>query len=194
MFPPKHGANTINYMSLYPLMPTIMTHAIIPVAAAMMLGKSRISTPVLAMGVIFAMLPDADVIGFKIGIAYEAVWGHRGATHSVAFAVFIAGVAVAMLRPENWRTVFWFLLIAAASHGLLDILTNGGLGAALLWPFSESRFHAPITPVRVSPIGAAFFSDRGVQVVLSELRWIWAPALALGFAGLFLRRRLDYLD
>ncbi len=166
-----------------------MTHAIIPVAAAMMLGKSRISTPVLAIGIIFAMLPDADVIGFKIGIAYEAAWGHRGATHSIMFAAIIAGLAVAMLRPEKWRTAFWFLFAACASHGLLDTLTNGGLGAALFWPFSESRFHAPITPVRVSPIGAAFFSERGVMVILSELRWIWVPALTLAFTGLILRRK-----
>ncbi len=134
------------------------------------------------------MLPDADVIGFKIGIAYEAMWGHRGATHSIAFAAIIAGLATLLLRPENGRTAFCYLFVAAASHGLLDTLTNGGLGAALLWPISENRYHAPVTPVRVSPIGAAFFSDRGALVLLSELRWIWFPALTLGTGTMLLRQ------
>ena len=32
-----------------------------------------------------ALLPDADVIAFKLGIPYSAPWGHRGATHSLLF-------------------------------------------------------------------------------------------------------------
>ena len=32
------------------------------------------------------MLPDADVMGFTFSIPYEDEWGHRGATHSLAFS------------------------------------------------------------------------------------------------------------
>ena len=34
-----------------------------------------------------AMLPDADVVAFKLGIPYGATWGHRGASHSLVFAL-----------------------------------------------------------------------------------------------------------
>jgi inner membrane protein len=49
----------------------------------------------------------------------------------------------------------------------------------LLWPFSEARIFAPVTPIRVSPIGAGFFSMRGVETMLSELIWVWLPLASL---------------
>lgn len=67
-----------------------------------------------------------------------------------------------------------------ASHGLLDTLTNGGLGAALFWPFDNARHFAPFTPIAVSPIGIAnFISERGLRVLISEAIWIWTPLTVL---------------
>ena len=43
-----------------------------------------------------SMLPDVDVIGFSLGVSYEDPWGHRGATHSFAFAVLV-GVAIGLI-------------------------------------------------------------------------------------------------
>src|SRR6186997_306395 len=43
-----------------------------------------------------AMLPDADVIGFSIGVRYADPWGHRGAAHSLTIAVIGAGVIAAI--------------------------------------------------------------------------------------------------
>ncbi len=63
------------------------------------------------------------------------------------------------------------------SHPLLDTLTDGGLGCALLWPFSNERFFAPWTPLPVAPIGRAFLSAEGVRVAVTELVWL-APLLA----------------
>jgi inner membrane protein len=62
-------------------------------------------------------------------------------------------------------------LVAAVvgSHGLLDALTDGGLGAALFWPFDESRHFAPWTPIPVSPIGLRVLSPYGLSVALHEL-------------------------
>ena len=31
-----------------------------------------------------SLLPDADVVGFALGVQYGDPWGHRGATHSLA--------------------------------------------------------------------------------------------------------------
>ncbi len=91
-------------------------------------------------------------------------------------------------REARSVSAFVFLTLAMASHGLLDTLTSGGLGAALWWPFSEARIFAPVTPVRVSPIGMGFFSMRGVETLVSELKWIWLPCAAVAFAGWGARR------
>jgi inner membrane protein len=170
-------------------MPTIIAHAIVPLAAAVALGPKHIIRPVAILGAVIAMLPDADVVGFKLGIAYADSWGHRGATHSFVFAAIMAGLATVLLRAQRRWTIFAFLFAAMVSHGLLDTLTNGGLGAALLWPFSDARIFADFRPIEVSPIGAGFFSARGVAVLLSELRWIIGPAALLALGGWTLRRR-----
>lgn len=168
-------------------MPTIMTHAVVPLMAAVALGRDRVPLSIAATGMVFAILPDADVIGFKFGIQYADAWGHRGATHSFVFAAILASMATALFRPERWRTVWLFLFAAAASHGLLDTLTDGGLGAALLWPVTEARYFAPAQPIRVSPIGAGFFSERGIATMLSELRWVILPCFLLALGGFALR-------
>jgi inner membrane protein len=157
-------------------MPTIFTHAIIPIAAGLALGRGRISVPIIATGAALSMLPDADVIGFKLGIAYADQLGHRGASHALLVAAAVAGLVTAFFRPPNWKLVYAFLFVSMASHGILDAFTSGGLGPALFWPFDDARYFAPVTPIRVSPIGMGFFSARGVVVILSELLWVWLPA------------------
>jgi inner membrane protein len=152
-----------------------MTHAAVPLAIGLALGPSRIARPLLFTGMALAMLPDADVVGFKLGIAYEDALGHRGASHGILTAAVVAALLALTVPAFRRWGAFLFLGLAMASHGLLDALTNGGLGPALLWPFSEARIFAPVTPIRVSPIGAGFFSMRGVETMLSELIWVWLP-------------------
>lgn len=164
-------------------MPTIFTHAVVPLALAAAAGRGVISPKLAIAGALFAVLPDADVIGFRFGIEYADPWGHRGATHSLAFAALCAGALALVWKEARSLTGFAFLTLAMASHGLLDTLTDGGLGAALWWPFDNARIFAPETPVRVSPIGRGFLSMRGVETLLSEMRWIWLPAAALALAG-----------
>ena len=70
--------------------------------------------------------------------------------------------------------------VAVGSHGLLDALTDGGLGAALLWPSSNARLFAPVRPLPVAPIGAGMLSSRGLYVVAVEFVLFlpfWAYAL-----------------
>ena len=72
--------------------------------------------------------------------------------------------------------IYFFIL--TASHGVLDALTSGGLGIALFAPFDNTRYFFPYTPIKVSPIGvAAFFSDWGKRVMISEILWVWLPAI-----------------
>lgn len=117
-----------------------------------------------------ALLPDADVIGFSLHIPYSAPWGHRGASHSLLLAA-VAGTAIGLLL-SRWFDSVWKSIVAAVlavmSHGLLDALTNGGLGVALLWPHSLFRYFAPLRPLPVAPIGLGLLSDRGLHVLFTE--------------------------
>ena len=126
-----------------------------------------------------SLLPDLDVIGFRFGIRYGDPWGHRGASHSLVFAFGLALVVFALaplLRLHPARTAA-VAAIVLASHGLLDTLTDGGLGCALLWPFEERRYFAPWNPIPVAPIGRRFFTARGLSVALTELV-LFAPLIA----------------
>nr|AYM52842.1 membrane-bound metal-dependent hydrolase [Myxococcaceae bacterium MCy9487] len=126
-----------------------------------------------------ALLPDADVVAFALRIPYAATWGHRGASHSFVFAVGVALVVAAVARWRGVSAERWGLmaLLAVGSHGLLDTLTDGGLGAALFWPFSNARVFSPVRPLPVSPIGAGMLSARGLYVSFVELL-VFLPAWA----------------
>lgn len=172
-------------------MPSIITHAAVPLALWCAADRGRIPPRLLVAGVIAAMLPDADVLAFALHIPYADAFGHRGASHSLLFACVLAAMAAVLAffagrrprlaptraRPTVASTVqaAVFVFICAASHPLLDAMTSGGLGVALAWPWSEQRFFAPWRPIRVSPFAAQFFSARGLATLLSELRWVWLP-------------------
>lgn len=169
-------------------MPTIITHAVVPIALAVAAGPKRIPASVAVAGAALAMVPDADVIGFGFGIEYADTWGHRGATHALAFALLLTAALAAVWRQARAPLAFAFLLLATASHGLLDSVTDGGLGIALLWPVDNTRYFAPLTPIRVSPIGADFFSARGLETLWSEFAWVWLPCAIFALSGWWLRQ------
>ena len=113
-----------------------------------------------------SLLPDLDVLAFRFGIPYGAPFGHRGATHSLAFAALLGLAVLAWTR--RWP-VAALAAAVVASHPLLDMLTDGGLGVALWWPASPRRVFFPWTPLPVAPIGAGMLSPRGLLVVAVEL-------------------------
>jgi len=144
-------------------------------------------------GAACSMLPDADTAAFRFGIAYSDMLGHRGLTHSLAFAALLSIAVMCVvfkdrLRSERLR-IGLFLFLVTASHGVLDAFTNGGLGIAFFAPFSDERFFFPVRPIQVSPIGAAFCSARGWNVLKSELLWVWVPTLAIALAATAARAR-----
>ena len=122
------------------------------------------------MLVTLSLLPDLDVIAFRLGIPYGAPFGHRGAAHSLALALLIGvlvGALAATLRLPPLRIALVSALVVA-SHGLLDTLTDGGKGIALLWPFSNHRYFAQWRPIPVAPIGARLFSPAGIRLMAHE--------------------------
>jgi inner membrane protein len=173
-------------------MPTVITHAAVPLALRLGLGGERITRRLAACGVIGAMLPDLDVIGLRLGFPYASDYGHRGFTHSLLFAaaLALAGAGLRRWLRTTFVAAFVFLFAAIASHGLLDTLTDGGRGIALLWPFTSERYFAPVRPIEVSPLGIrGLFSARGAEVLKSEAIWVWLPAAFAALALLAARRR-----
>jgi inner membrane protein len=159
-------------------MPTILTHALAGATVAEV-AKCR---PLVFASAILAMSPDADTISFYWDIPYQSMLGHRGLTHSFAFAT-VVGLAAACMSPAAKRLRAGICLaLATASHGVLDALTNGGRGVAFFAPFSDERFFFPLRPIEVSPIGLRFFSERGLTVLASEMGWVWLPLLAANLA------------
>lgn len=168
-------------------------------AVAVALGQSLFPAPrpwrLWTASVLCSVIPDADVIGFPLGIAYEHPLGHRGFSHSLVFAALLsAGVVYSSFRESleqprlKWLLLVHFFLVTA-SHGFLDALTDGGLGIAFFAPFDNSRYFLPWRPIAVSPIGiGAFFSQWGLDVLANELLWIGLPAGLLALLGTGIRR------
>ncbi|WP_447594379.1 metal-dependent hydrolase [Aquipseudomonas campi] len=171
-------------------MTTLITHPLPLLAVGLALGARTIPPRLLFVGLLFTLLPDADVLAFKLGIAYADAFGHRGFSHSLLFAGLcgtFAALACRLLGCGPLKAFSWISL-AVASHSLLDAATDGGLGVAWLWPWSEQRFFLPWRPIEVSPFIHGFFTQRGIEVLLSEARWIWWPCLLLALASMGLRR------
>jgi inner membrane protein len=167
-------------------MPTIFTH---PAVALLKTWWPRLPYRVAIAGAILTIVPDLDVAAFALGIPYEHVLGHRGFSHSITFALIVSTVVTFLLRVEgHHRATFVFLFLCLMSHALLDAMTDGGLGVAFFAPFHNERYFLPWTPIRVSPIGAGFFSARGMATMKSELGWVWGPCVIAGVVGRLSRR------
>lgn len=172
-------------------MASIFTHPAPALALSVGLGRGIISPRLAVAAVIATVLPDLDVAGFAFGVRYADVFGHRGLSHSFIFALGLAALAfcAAPLLKAKRLTAFCVILFAVLSHIALDAATTGGLGVAFFWPFDETRHFFSWRPIVVSPFSPkAFFSDWGLRVILSELRWVWAPCCAFALAGFLCRR------
>jgi inner membrane protein len=172
-------------------MASVFTHAFVAAAMGAVYKGWPLPARFWLLSAACAVLPDADVIAFFFGIPYGDTFGHRGFTHSLAFALLL-GVAVVLLffrGAKNKGGLVAYFSLVTASHAALDALTNGGLGVAFFAPFDRARYFFPWRPVVVSPIGVgSFFSEWGLAVILSELVWVWLPSLLFVGVVLTLRR------
>src|SRR5215831_7391227 len=149
-------------------MASAISHAVAALGIGTGFYRPQIPKHVWVAGALCSIFPDVDAIGFRFGVAYGDFWGHRGFTHSLLFA---------------------YLFIATASHGVLDAMTDGGLGVAFFAPFDNQRYFLPWRPIHVSPISVTrFFTQRGLAVLENEFLWIWIPAIVLGTAAWLVRR------
>lgn len=173
-------------------MPTPFSH---PATALVLVPWFRsIARPsIVIAAVVLSLLPDIDLLGYRLGIPYASMFGHRGLTHSLPFAALVVAPVAWWFGRRNRAnpiTLWFYLFIAMGSHGFLDACTNGGLGVAFLSPFDETRYRFFLHPIKVAPLTVAqLFAARGWAVIQSELLWVWCPALAVAAAGYLLRRR-----
>jgi inner membrane protein len=176
-------------------MPTIMTHAVAATAITRLAtGGRRLGAPFWVLCAALAMLPDVDVIAYAFPIPDDSIWSHRGISHSfVAAGVVAALVTVWARRRVPMRPIaLWLCLtVAMASHGVIDTMTAGGKGVALLAPLNETRYLAPWRPMRASPIGMGFFSPGGLSVLAGEIVCVWVPAAVVLLARAARGRRSD---
>ncbi len=169
-------------------MPTIISHPAIVLALH---PAFRLRPSIYVAGAICSVIPDFDVVGFGFGINYGDVLGHRGFSHSLIFAAILsAAITFVFFRKLEQLQTFIFLFLCTVSHGILDALTNGGLGVAFFSPFSNVRYFFPIHPIEVSPIGIShFLSGPALSVLTSEFFFVWVPCLILFTIGFLIHRK-----
>ncbi len=173
-------------------MASAFSHALAAAAMGSFYSAKQFGWRSWVLGMLCAILPDADVISFSLGIPYEHVLGHRGFTHSFLFALIWGWIVCELFfrkvprGSKTWWMLCGYFFLCTASHAVLDALTNGGLGVAFFAPFDNSRYFFPWRPVQVSPIGVEnFFSEWGWRVIKSELFYLALPSLVIGLMGWF---------
>jgi inner membrane protein len=190
------GGRSIAFLvKIFQSMATLIGHAAVALTAGKLYtGDREVPRRFWDGAILVSILPDLDVLGFRLGIAYGDLLGHRGFMHSILFALLSAiAAAWAVTRKgpplvNRWAIAFLYALIAV-SHPVLDAMTDGGLGIAFLSPFNETRYFLPWQPLHVSPIGGAFFSPEGLTVLWNEFLWLGVPCLALLSASFIGRSR-----
>jgi inner membrane protein len=146
----------------------------------------------LAITVVFAMLPDFDAL---LGlIAGDIGRFHNHGTHSLVIGLVISVLAAVILRVWKKYSFFpWFLvlLISYESHVILDYFTWGGRGVMLFWPLSPERFMPPFTIFHGVRWSEGVYTTEHLWTVASELLIVLLIFLGLWFLEGRKRRRTE---
>jgi inner membrane protein len=180
-------------------MASAITHFIVGTSLALPAAESRTLRAVLpGWGVpltagLLAVAPDLDTpLMLTFDLPRGSLWSHRGFFHSPFFILLLcAALAAIVARRQGPRiavplAALWTLCMV--THPLLDMLTDGGSGVLLLFPFSSERLFFSWRPIHVSPLGIWRFFSRAGYILRSELPFC-AAALGAGLAGLWIARR-----
>src|SRR5262249_22753227 len=138
---------------------------------------------ILVSSGLMGVVPDLDTFAMRaLGMPSGGFWGHRGFFHSAFFlTLFATALAAIFARSASlWTAIMW--AGSAITHPLLDMLTDGGSGVMLLFPFTDARLFFPWRPIHVSPLEISRFFSRAGYILRSEAPFCLA-AVALGYAG-----------
>jgi inner membrane protein len=156
-------------------MASIFGHSAVSYTLARIIDNKKLKYLLIA-AIFSSILPDFDVLAFKLGVAYEHPLGHRGFTHSILFAVVWAYILMKLFGNEAKKIWFLVIFLSTISHGVLDAMTDGGKGVGFFIPFINDRFFLPLRVIKISPVGyKQFFSDWGIQVISSEIKYVLLP-------------------
>jgi len=178
-------------------MASAVTHGLVAVVLGKICLPGKKPWSFWLLSIASAILPDGDVIGFAFGINYASVFGHRGFFHSILFALLWSFLVLELAFPKtprfsrSYRVLFLFFFLVMVSHGVLDAMTNGGLGVAFFSPFDNTRYFLPWRPIEVSPISITrFFGEGGIEVIQTEIIYVWIPLFILLSVISFWRTRV----
>jgi inner membrane protein len=156
-----------------------LAHAVVAVTVATGFRLPAFPLRYWLLGILCAEVPDFDVVGFWLGIPYESMLGHRGLSHSVLFAALFSWMVASWASRRNsvrHGRVWSYLFLATLSHGIMDALTDGGLGVAFFAPLDNTRYFFPFHPIRVSPLNPSLvMGPVGIAVLKSEALWVGLP-------------------
>lgn len=170
-------------------MASIFGHGVVGYTLAKVIDSQRLKWLLIA-AIFSTILPDFDVVGFKLGIPYSHPMGHRGFTHSILFSVLWALTLMFVFGRKNKGIWFLVIVLSTLSHGVLDAMTSGGKGVGFFVPFNDSRFFFALRPIKVSPIGIEkFFSEWGLQVLFSEFKYVVVPCCLVLIIRLFIQSK-----
>ncbi len=177
-------------------MPSAFTHIFVGQALGRTIKQEKMPARFWVLAAVCSVLPDVDILGFYMGVKYGSVFGHRGFFHSIPFALLVGLIVVLAAFPSvarfsrKWWGLLGFFAFVIVSHGLLDSVTDKGLGVGFFIPLDDTRYHMPWRPVHASPMNILrFFSQSGLKVLYNEMLWIWIPVIALYAVAVIYRRK-----
>lgn len=158
-----------------------ITQAILGVAVAnVTLNKNTTLKKQIALGVVFATIPDLDIFIAKFwNDPLTELEIHRSFSHSILFFISLSFLAAAFLKKwfgyETFKTLFISIFCVLTTHSLLDIFTTWG--TQILWPY-PTKF--AIKSIFVVDLFYTIPLAMGVYLGLKNKR------RSFTFAGLFL--------
>jgi inner membrane protein len=159
-------------------MATIYTHALVGLGIGRVFATRHLPAWFWLLAGFLPIVPDFDAFS---PCAYGSLWGHRGLTHSLCFALGLSLLAAALtfrFLPMRFWPLLGLFFLMVASHGILDAFTDGGFGIPFFWPFHNRRY-GPYGPIHVQDIGFEIPDPRVSRAVRTELLYVWLPTAVL---------------
>jgi inner membrane protein len=108
------------------------------------IGNQIFTIPLLAITLVFSLLPDLDVIP---GILFRDMERfHNNVSHSLVVGLLVAiifSLVASRFNKSSTKPMFAAAFISYEFHILLDYFTYGR-GVMLIWPFTSARFSSPV--------------------------------------------------
>jgi inner membrane protein len=191
-------------------MPTPITHIIASLPMNTTVMRQTNTKKILFWSLVITLIPDIDLLGNFFNIPINNIFGHRGFTHSLIFAFFLAAIISLIFWQEfktdkkRWFLIFGNFLLVALMHPLLDALTDKNYGVALLSPFSNHRFSLPWAPINDSALGIwnyyvlGFWQIIKVEavIILAALlyTWLWHKYILKTKLNLLKREKFEKIE